>query len=258
MSSSCYSQSRINTDFTQMDTVFEDLSCRSLKLESTMSSILSGQESSDSIMSLMLEDFIENNPRIQIPWQKSLPGQKSLPKKKQNRLTLKNVDDEKSSCNYLSLPAGTPSPNTIIFSPNLRIRRAGNQNFPSSIKISDQYSSTYHKKLASGLKCTGGLESMSSLFSTSVSSIDEPSNIHEMDLYASPISVCSNSAATDMRECKDRHFFQNNLMYRTANEKLHTPENIPTMDSEFGIDSPSVLPLVRVLIDNSTYNSILV
>lgn len=246
---SCNSFPVMPTGCTETNTVLEEdieLSPRSLMPESPMSSMFGEPESPESIGHLIMRDFIDkfakgNQLKIQ------MNGDKTS-NKKQKRFKLNTLVGEKvRNGNHLSLPCGTPSPNTHMLSPSIKLRKWSSLNFSSQRKMSDQSISNCQLSPYRRMKFLKRLGSLSSLvsptlsaYSQSLTSLDEESMISERVQYCSPLSASFKSEATNIRYCGDRHFFQ------TSQEKAKTSQYLHTPESELVEESPSACNLITI------------
>jgi len=204
--------------------------------ESTAGSILAEPESADDVNHLIMKDLIDrfaksNKLRIQVNGDKS-----SHNKQKWFKLNTPSIESVRNG--HLLLPTGTPSPNANRFSPSIKlikrncINSARRKMYDQSIANCQSTAGTRFRNLST----QSSLGSCLSLCSPSLTSLEEASMISEGLRYCSPLCESYRSAATNIKYCGERHFFQNCTPEGKA-------ENFLTPDSELEERSSSASQL---------------
>jgi len=223
----CTPMSRVNVDEIELSDSFIP--------ESTGGSILAEPESPDDIDPSIMKDLINrfakrNKLSIQVN------GVKSSHKQTWFKLNTSSIENVRTG--HLLLPPGTPSPNANTFSPSIKLIKRNCMN-SSRRKMYEQSTANYHETLGRRFKNLSSQSSLCScltLYSPSLSSLEEASMISEGLRYCSPLCESYRSSATNIKYCGDRHFFQSSTPEGKA-------ENLFTPDSELEEQSPSAYQL---------------
>jgi len=196
----CTPMSRLSVDEIELSGSF--------MMESPMSSILAEQESPDGIDHLIVEDMLDRfakgqKLRIQVNGNENSSD-------KQKRLRLNMCGELNVGNGHLLLPTGTPSPNPNTFSPSIKFIKRRCMN-PSGRKMYGQSIPNYLRTSGRGFinLSQSSLDSCLSLYSPSLTSLEEASMISEGIQYCPPLSASFRSSATNIKYCGDRHFFSN-------------------------------------------------
>jgi len=202
---------------------------------STTRSILAEPESPD-VNHLIMKDLIDrfalsNKLRIEVNDDKSSHN-------KQTWFKLNTPSIERVRNGHLLLPPGTPSPNANRFSPSIKLIK---RNCMNSVrrKMYDQSIANCQGtpgRRFRNLSSQSSLGSCFTLYSPSLSSLEEASLISEGLGYCSPLCESYRSSATNIKYCGDRHFFRDNTPEGKA-------ENFLTPDTELEEQSPSAYML---------------
>jgi len=214
---SCYLYLGAYTNLTPMSRVSvgeAEFSCSSM-LESPSGSILAEPESPDGIDLLIAKDLIDKFS-------------------KEHKLTIQVNSDKSSSINHRRFKLNMSGDGNV--SRNLIKRSSLNS---SERKMCGQ--SIVNCQGTDGRRFInlGSLSTMGSclsLYSPTLTSLEEASVISERLQYCSPLSASFRTSVTDIRYCGDRHFFQNVAHNFTLNGKAG---NLVKSDSEVGEQSPS-------------------
>jgi len=195
--------------------------------ESTLGSILTGPESPDGTDLLIMKEMIDNFAKghklnIQVKGSK-----RSSIKQQEFRLNMSG--DENVGNGHLLSPRGTPSP---------YLTKRGSLNSWQR-KMYDQSIANCQGTPSRSFIMLGFLSSVGSclsVFSPSLTSMEEASVISDGVQYCSPLSASFNTEVTNIKYCGDRTFFQNVAHNFTVEEKA---ENLATPESKLGEQSPS-------------------
>jgi len=204
-----------------------------------MGSISAEPESPDGIDHLIMKDMIDRFAQghkltVQVNGDK-------ISSDKQKRLKLYMSREENVGNGHLALPPGTPSPYANAFTPSIKLINRNCMN-SSRRKMYDQCQGTPGRSLIS-MGTPSSLGSCLSLYTPSLTFLEEASVVSEGGRYCPPLSASFKSSATNIKYCGDRHFFQNVAQNLTpeGNE-----ENLPTKDSEALEQSQSVFQLSTI------------
>jgi len=234
-SASCYSQLQLPVDGSWMSTVYEDVSrtsSGSIKLESSTSSCVLAEQEPESSMPLMEKDFFQ---KISSYIRRRDIGKVRLTrtgrsKNKQKQLKLNEIDNELFSKNILP-PPETPNRKKNTLSQHFSPKYLLSAKFPLQRNKSVPSTSNTRLLVGQGFKFLKKLESVSSMLSFSLSARFEDSFTTEKVKYCAPLSVSFNSTATNIRYCKDRSFFNQEVTNLTAEEKPSTPSFLYVPDT---------------------------
>jgi len=238
---SCNLWPRVYTDCTPLSRVSADeieLSGSSV-LESSLGSISAEPESPDGIGHLIMKDMIDRFAQGH-KLTMEVNGDKSS-SDKHKRLKLYMSREENVGNGHLALPPGTPSPYANAFSPSIKLISRNCMN-SSLRKMYDHCQVTPGRTFIS-VGTPSSLGSCLSLYTPSLTLLEEASEVSEGVRYCSPLSASFKSSATNIKYCGDRHFFQNVAQNLTPEGK---EENLLTKDSEVSEQSPSILQLSTI------------
>jgi len=233
---SCYSWSGRSDDYNSIDAVLQyeqHLDSGNLYSDSPMSWPTSEDWSTKSITSSMpigssrKLGIVGSLSDIQMEEQnRNSKSQKSWKRYRENRTNGGNY-----SSMHLSPPLRNSTPTTSTYSRHWNRIHQHSLNFLSRRNISDASISNTHLPVGSGVRYLKRLESISSSPTTSISSQCEESCNNERVWYCSPLSVSFNSTATNVRYCKDRHFFNSQATDFNMEEKPDTTDYIQVPDT---------------------------
>jgi len=232
---SCCSYSEMSADCSSMGAVFEDEQrpdSGNLYLDSLMSSYITEQDSAKSNMSSMMTDFPQkfNSFGTQGDVKFKLSSNTQL-HNSQKRIKGEKINDGNYSDMHLSLPQGTPGRWRSTYSRLLNREPLQSLNFNLRRNVSDASISNTHLTVGTGLKFFKRLESISSIPSTNASSEIEESIHKDRVEYCKPLSLSSNSSLTNIKHCKDRHFFSNKATDFNVLEKPYISDYLYVPDT---------------------------
>jgi len=192
-------------------------SSRSLRLGKPVSSTYGDQETSNSLQK------INSCTGIKM----LMPGEKARPMLSPIRGRLKSSHLDLTSNEYLTpiwQPKLSYKGNTSVASLDLNktSSKIGHLNKNASAPLNPDT----HLKVNRGWKIIKRLGSLTSIFSTSVNSLDETS-CDRNDYYCSPLSCSYMSSPTNIAHCKDRRFFKKSSG-KLASERADSPKYLLT------------------------------
>jgi len=233
---------RVYTDCTPMSRVSVDeieLS-GSFMLESPMGSISARPESPDGIDHLTMKDMINRFAQGHKFTIQEKGDKTSGDKHKRLKLTMPREENVRNG--QLLLPPGTPSPYANAFSPSIKLitRNCMNSSLRKIYDQSLQYCQGTPGRKFTNIGTPSSLGSCLSLYTPSLTFLEDVSVVSEGSQYCRPLSASFKSSATNIKYCGDRHFFQNFAHNLTPEGK---EKNILIKDSEVVEESPSVFQL---------------
>jgi len=237
---SCYSQPGMPADRSWMDTVHEDelrLPSLNFQVESPSCSMMRQQESRGSVMSWTQKDFFRKiSSQVRRP-DTITEGNTRKSQFNQKHRQFRSFDKH----HLISSGAFSSRIGQHLTPKNLQI-----MNFPSRRSKSDPALSN------SSLK---RLESASSVSSSSVRSQYEESIKSERVQYCSPLSGSFKSTATNIRYCKDRHFFEKLTPSAIGEEKPDSSDCLYAPDTPNSVGSDKCPAAIEL--SNSPHNIVM-
>jgi len=254
------SYSGMSADCSSMGAVFEDQQRQdsgNLYFDSLMSWHMTEEESTKSNMSSMMTDFplkfnsfgTRGDIKIKVSSNTQLH-------KSQKRFRGDRINNENNSNMHLSLPHGTPGCKRSTWGGLLNREPLQRLNFHSRRNISDGSISNTHLTVGTGLKFFKRLGSISSFPSTNASSEFEESIHNDRVEYCTPLSLSFNSSPTNIKHCKDRHFFSNkdkdfNFVEKPyISDYLYVPDTPKSeaVDEQSAASDPSDTPRLEITV----------